>query len=279
MEKMKMLGVVTLYNTDKEHALHNIALYAPYLDRLIVWDNSPTSHQDWFDGDSQVDYQWTGENRFIAPAINYALRYAVTNEYQTLLLMDEDSQWPDFAAYRTEIESILREGRDMVFTPYVDGCDHFEITDAMQPKRLFINSGTVIPIKILRQIGGADEDAFPLDALDHDLSLSVIEHGYAAVCLTRHHLRHSLGQPRHLGPFHIFTPNYNWLRTYNMTRSHIICYKKHRALMTPEDKDYLYNEIIRRKFFRIILAEPDKLRRMTALLKGLYSGIRYKIKS
>jgi hypothetical protein len=81
-----------------------------------------------------------------------------------------------------------------------------------------------------------------------------------------------------MGPFHLFTPNYNRLRTYNMTRSHIICYRKHKPLMTKEDKDYLFNEIIRRKFVRILLAEPDKLGRMSALIRGIVSGCRYKLK-
>ena len=62
-----------------------------------------------------------------------------------------------------------------------------------------------------------------------------------------------------------------------MTRSHIICYRKHKALMTKEDRDYLFQEIIRRKFQRIILAEPDKFRRMAALIRGIISGYTYKI--
>lgn len=271
-----MMGVVTLYNSDKEQTLHNIGLYAPALDRLIVWDNSATSHREWFDSPDIV-YHWTGENTLIAPAINYALHMAVTEGYDAILLMDDDSRWEDFAAYRQHVESLMKEGDIMVFTPYVNGCDQFERTDEIMEKRLFINSGTVIPTSILQDIGGVDEDAFPLDALDHDIAFSIREHGYKAVCLTRHQLNHSLGYPQRMGPFHIFTPNYNSLRTYNMTRSHIICYRKHKAMMTPEDRDYLYNEIIRRKFLRIILAEPDKLGRLRAMIRGIIGGCRYKI--
>lgn len=273
-----MLGVVTLYNTTRETALGNISRYAGCLDHLIVWDNSADNHRQWFADTPNVDYRWTGRNTCIAPAINYALSQALKHGYQALLLMDDDSQWPDFAAYRRDIEKLMGEGRLMVYTPYVDGTDNFPITADIQEKRLFINSGMVIPTEILQAIGGIDEAAFPLDALDHDIAFSIREKGYRAVCLTRHHLHHSLGYPQRLGPFKLFTPNYNSQRTYSMTRSHIICYRKHKALMTPSDRDYLFSEIIRRKFVRILLAEPDKIGRMAALLRGIVSGCTYKLR-
>lgn len=273
---MKMLGVVTLFNTEKEAALNNIDRYAPHIDRLIVWDNSSENHADWFSS-PHIDYHWTGQNTFIAPAINYAWHQASQNSFNSLLLMDDDSQWDDFAAYRQDVEQHLLEGQMMVYTPFVLGTDTFPPTQLEHEKRLFINSGTVIPIEILHAICGVDEQAFPLDALDHDIAFNIIEHGYKAVCLCRHQLRHALGNPQRMGPFRIFTPNYNHLRTYSMTRSHIICYRKHKALMTKEDKDYLFHEIIRRKFLRIILAEPDKARRLAAFFKGIISGYTYKL--
>lgn len=277
MEKvMKMLGVVTLYNPDKELALNNINCYEPYIDKLIVWDNSIECHSEWFASDRTI-YYWTGKNTFIAPALNYALHYSQENNYDNVLMMDEDSKWSDFLGYRNAVEQMQREGKLCVYTPYVVGCDIFTITDSIQEKRIFINSGTIIPVKILGKLGGVDEKAFPLDAIDHDLAFSIIEKGYKAVCLTRFKLHHSLGHPQKMGIFRIFTPNYNSLRTYHMTRSHIICYRKHRTLMNADDADYLYKEILLRKLGRIILAEPDKLSRLLSFVKGLVQGVCYKL--
>ena len=273
----KMLGIVTLYNPDKEQALANIRLYHDCLDMLIVWDNSSDCHKEWFEGTERCLYHWTGDNSCIAPAINYAWRHAVEHEYDLLLVMDEDSQWTDFMAYRKDIERMQAQGKDHLYTPYVEGCDTFRIEHDIHEKRVLINSGTVIPTTILTAIGGINEDAFPLDALDHDISYSAQENGYDILCLTRHKLSHSLGYPKCLGPFRLFTPDYNSFRTYHMTRSHIICYRKHRALMTSEDKDYLYKEILLRKFARIILAEPDKVNRLRAFIKGITQGITYKL--
>lgn len=281
----RMLGVVTLYQPQVDETAQNILTYIGDLDALIVWDNSPLEARLQQQLKEKLGLHWTkivwegnGQNRCIAPAINYAWQLACERQFDFVLIMDDDSSWTDFASFRQEVEHTASEGEVMVLTPFVEGVDAFQPSANRQPRRLFINSGTVLPTEVLSAIGGVDEEAFPLDALDHDIALSVIEHGYKAVCLTRHRLVHKLGQPQCLGPFHLFTPNYNRFRTYQMTRSHIICYRKHRPLMTATDRDYLLQEIIRRKFVRILLAEPDKLGRMLALIRGIVHGCRYKIR-
>lgn len=280
----QMLGVVTLYHPSPQEAAENILRYIQDVDALIIWDNSPldANLRQQISGIlgaeiKKVIWYGDGTNHFIAPAINYALHYALKKHFDLLLFMDQDSQWENFASYRNDVERHWLEGEKWVYTPYVIGCDTFTITQNEQEKRLFINSGTIIPTSLLNAIGGIDEQAFPLDAIDHDLAFSIKENGYHAYCLTQHRLFHSLGNPQRMGIFHIFTPNYDRHRTFSMTRSHIICYRKHKALMTTEDSDYLYNEIIRRKIIRILFAEPDKIGRFMALIKGIVSGYCFKI--
>jgi GT2 family glycosyltransferase len=281
--KYKMLGVVTLYNPNIHEAVANIRRYVATIDCLIIWDNSSLvedvkhqMHRLLQDVWQKVVWHGTGENMCIAPAINYSLHYALEHDYDMLLVMDQDSQWEDFPAYRRDVEDIVSNGEKKVLTPYVKGCDDFEITHDEQERHFMINSGTVIPVKILAEIGEVDEKAFPLDALDHDISYRVREHGYSISCLTYHVLNHSLGQWQRMGVFNIMTPNYNWRRTYSMTRSHIICYRKHKKMLTDEDRHYLYWEILIMKFARIMLAEPDKFRRMKAFVKGILDGLTYK---
>lgn len=282
--KSKMLGVVTLYNPKQEEAIANIKKYLYNLDALIIWDNSPLEKHlkasilnNLSEAKDRVVWKGDGKNHCIAPAINYALNYAITNHYDLVLIMDEDSSWIDFQAYRKDVEELFISKGIAVFTPYVEGCDIFPITNDYQKKKLFINSGTIIPSALLSHIGSIDEDAFPLDALDHDIALSVTALGVPIVCLTKHKMIHSIGQPQRLGIFHLFTPNYNRFRTYNITRSHTICYRKHKPLFDKELKKYYFYEILFLKFVRIILAEPDKYGRMKSFIKGLYDGIRYKI--
>lgn len=280
----KMLGLVTLYNPNPEEAVRNIRRYIYDIETLIIWDNSPLESNlkqkiigSLAEEADKVIWHGDGENYCIAPAVNYAWHYAMEHDYDMILLMDDDSKWEDFISYRKEVEFLYHQQGMMVFTPYVKGCDGFTITDSVQPKTLFINSGTVLPTKIITMIGGVDEKAFPLDAIDHDMAFSITELGYRIICLTSHNLNHDLGHPQRLGIFHIFTPNYNCFRTYSMTRSHIICYRKHKSIRTKEIKKYLYKEILFRKFMRIILAEPDKWNRMKAFIKGIKDGCRYNV--
>ena len=283
--KNKVLAVVTLYNSIAEDAANNIRSYIDDVDCLIIWDNSPSEaglhdvmQQLLRDVWHKVTWHGTGENQCIAPAINYAWHYAQEKGYDLMLLMDDDSEWENFPAYRRDVETYLEKGGTAVFTPYVVGCDTFKVSQLEQKKELFINSGTVIPTKVMTELGGVDEEAFPLDAIDHDIAFRVRKRGYEIVCLTNNKLKHSLGYPQRMGLFHIFTPNYNAFRTFTMTRSHVICYRKHHKIMSKEEKRYVYREMLLYKIARIILAEPEKWRRLKAFIRGVVSGLRYKIK-
>lgn len=277
MENITVLGIVTLYNPDESRVKENIQSYKPYLDKLIIWDNSPESHKAWFSEDSSVIYHSTGKNVCIAPAISHASSYLKAHGYKMLLIMDQDSKWDDFNAFMTDAQKLYREHAADVFTPYVRGCDTFEITSAVMPRRLFINSGTLLSSGALSIIGPIDEEAFPLDALDHDMALTLLENGGRAVCLTGYTLTHSLGNLKRMGQFNILTHDYNAFRTYSMTRSHIICHRKHYKTMNGRERKYLYREILLQKLKRIILAENDKWERLMALLRGGRDGLRYKL--
>lgn len=272
----KMIGIVTLYNPEKKQVLYNIRCYAPYVEELIVWDNSPVNHNNWF-SDSNISYHWSGENSCIAPAVNYIWKKAKEGGFKSFLIMDQDSTWTDFLLYRKEIDHRMANGEICVFTPFVEGCDVFDINNEVQIKRLFISSGAVIPTDIYSSIGPRDEDAFLIDALDHDIAYALLEKGYKVACLTRHRLIHSIGHPKLVGPFHLFTPDYNAFRTYHMTRSHIICYRLHKKTMSKDEISCLYKEYLIRKLFRIIFLESEKYQRMKAFIKGILDGVSYKI--
>lgn len=277
MENIEILGVVTLYNPNEKKIKENIQSYLPYITELIIWDNSVSDHKIWFEQYDKIIYHHTGRNECIAPAINYASKYIKECGYQLLLIMDQDSQWENFGAFAKDAINIYENKVADVFTPYVKGCDNFEITSSIMPRRLFINSGTLMSNKALDIIGEVDEKAFPLDALDHDMALTLLENDVKIVCLTNYTLNHNLGNLKRKGLFNILTHDYNAFRTYSMTRSHIICYRKHYEYMNERERKYLYNEIIFHKIKRIILAESNKLERLKSLMKGIWNGVNYRL--
>lgn len=288
MEEMnnntKILGLVTLYNPDLPNAVDNIMQYLPHLDFLIIWDNSPLEANlkqnilDFLTKDTdKVIWHGDGKNYCIAPAINFAWHYAQKINFDLILLMDQDSRWEDFHSYKTEVVERFQASQRNVFCPYIPSDDTFEITKDAQEKKSFINSGTIIPTSILNEIGGADE-AFPLDALDHDLSIRIQEAGYKIVSLTKHKLRHTVGNLQKMGPFHLFTPNYSPQRLYSISRSHIIKYRKHKDWLSSSEIKETFKEHYFKQFLRILLAEPQKVKRLKMFFKGIYDGITFPIK-
>ena len=281
-EKVRMLGLVTLYNPDRNVAVGNIKHYIGDIDALMIWDNSKREAglQEWMmpaleDDSSKVIWRGDGENHFIAAAINDAWRYAENQGYDLLLMMDQDSRWEDFTAYKEQVERCYLDNPRQLFCPYVPANNPFEITSDIQIVHEFINSGAVIPVSILHAIGGADE-RFPLDALDYDMGHRIQNAGYSIVCLTRHHLHHQLGRSRRMGPFNIYTSDYGPERTYSISKSFILYYRKHRKTLSSSEKRFVIKEHYIKKLYRIILAEPQKFSRIKQFIIGIYDGLTYR---
>jgi rhamnosyltransferase len=286
MENIKvsntMLGIVTIYNPDIKQTADNIRLYIDYIDKLIIWNNS-TLESDIKNQmmallasfSDKIHWVETGENRLIAKGLNYAWKYAQENFYTFILIMDQDSQWTNFCTYRSTVEKYYDEGNKWVFTPYICGNDLWPIKERIKFRRIFINSGTIIPTEIMSSIGGADE-VFAIDALDHDLSYRILRKGYQIACITSCILYHTIGAPKRSKILHLFTNNYGLFRTYSITRSHIICYRKHKSFMTAYEKRKFFKEIFMWKLIRIILVEEEKIGRLKMFCKGIRDGISYK---
>ena len=282
-KKTKILGLVTLYNPEFPDAVDNIMRYLLYLDLLVIWDNSPLEAnikkkilEPFGEYTDKIIWHGDGKNYCIAPAINYAWHYAQENGFDLLLLMDQDSKWEDFRSYITEVNKRFHASQKNVFCPYIPSDDTFEITKDAQEKNIFINSGTVIPTSILSEIGGADE-AFPLDALDHDLAIRIQKAEYKIVSLTKHQLHQTVGNFKMMGPFHIYTHNYSPQRLYSISRSHIIKYRKHKDWLSSSEIKVTLKEHYIRQLLRILLAEPQKMCRLKMFFKGIYDGITFPI--
>lgn len=279
----KILGLVTLYNPEFPDAVDNIMRYLPNLDLLVIWDNSPLEAnlkekilESIAEEADKIIWHGDGNNYCIAPAINFAWHYAQKNHFDLILLMDQDSRWEDFHSYKTDVEEHFRASGKYVFCPHIPSDDTFEITKDVQEKKIFINSGTIIPTSILDDIGGADE-AFPLDALDHDLAIRIQKAGYKIVSLTKHKLHHTVGNFKMMGPFHIYTHNYSPQRLYSISRSHIIKYRKHKDWLSSSEIKVMLKEHYIRQLLRILLAEPQKMCRLKMFFKGIYDGITFSL--
>jgi len=283
MKKCKLLALVTIFYPDIKTVASNILRYIDDVDMLIIWDNSPSSQEVkqklsvlLKEKDGHILWYSANKNSFIAPAINFAWKKGKEMNYDLLLIMDQDSQWTDFPKYRNEVESHFLNNEIWVYTPYITDYDIWEKNAAVMPRRIFINSGTIIPLSILDAINGVDE-TFPLDALDHDTALRILKRGFTVCSLTSHEIHHSMGQPSHSNKFRLLTPNYPPTRLYSIVRSHIINFRKNRHWMNRGERLKFFKEFIFWTLIRIILVEKGKKERLLMYWKGISEGIRYDI--
>lgn len=279
---MKLLGIVTLYHPSVQEEMVRIRTYIDGLDRLIVWNNS--------EDDGQLERQimplmtdvvdklvWINNdcNRYIAEAINYALSYALENKFDALLVMDQDSQWTQFQAYKQVSMRLLDDYPEIAAcSPYIWGISP-EKSTTPYPIRSLINSGTIFRIAALREIGGADE-CFPLDGLDNDLSYRLQKAGFQLYCIPNFELHHELGHPMRSKILKIYTTNYNAQRTYLCTKGQLMVIRKHSDFLTWHEIWIIIKEYILWKAIRIMLVEPDKWNRTKSYLKGIIDGLKYK---
>lgn len=287
MENIKwnynLLGLVTLYYPEPKEAVANIQKYIDYLDKLIVWDNTPLEinlKQKVItllaEKSGKIVWFGTGENLCIAPAINYAWHYAEENNFDLLLIMDQDSQWDCFAEYRHQVEAYWQKGRKWVFTPYFEGYEFSAEESSIRQLRVFINSGTIIPTEILTVVGGADK-RLPLDAVDTDMAIRIQKAGYTVVCLTGFILHHKMGTPSYTRWFHLKTSNYSAQRTYSIAKGQMINLRKHYNWLTYKEKRNIIKKYYIRRGILIILHESDKWNRLKMLCKGTIDGLMCKI--
>lgn len=278
---MKLLGIVTLYHPSVQEELERIRTYIDSLDRLIVWNNSEDNGQLkqqmmplLTDVTDKIIWINNDHNRYIAEAIDYALSYAIEHGMETLLVMDQDSQWAQFRAYKQAAMQLLDEHPEIAAcTPYIWGISPKKAAKPY-PIRCLINSGTIFRIAALHEIGGADE-SFPLDGLDNDLSYRLQKAGYQLYCLPDFELRHELGHPMRSKILKIYTTNYNAQRTYLCTKGQLMIIRKHHDFLTGHEIWIIIKEYILWKAIRIILVEPDKWNRTKSFLRGIKDGILY----
>ncbi len=281
--KYKMVGIVTLYNPNVSEAAENIMRYTPWLDLLIVWDNSPLEHNvkqqilPLLESiATKILWHGTGENLCIAPAINFAWHYAQEYGFDFLLVMDQDSHWNDFAAYRRKVEELWANNEQLVFCPFVTMPNAVQAAEDITYPRTFINSGTIFPTTILTAVEGADE-TFPLDAVDHELSIRIRKAGYRIACLNRFVLQHHLGSPFRSKWLPLTTLNYNSFRTYSILRGYIILFRKHWSWFTLREKYILLKGHLFTRLLKIIFIEEDKWSKIMSLFRAIKDGLLYKL--
>lgn len=201
---MKLTIVVVLYKQEAEKSktfrTMKQALLASGGDfnniMLILYDNSPDKQElhPLNDKGMPISYIHDPRNLGIAAAYNYAFKAARENGSEWLLLLDHDTELTtDYFEMVMRLDE--QDKRIVAVVPKIN-CENQMISPVysrtLRPLKgdkpapglqetpvMAINSGALIRVSFLNEIGGFNED-FPLDYLDHWLFHEIYAKGYMA---------------------------------------------------------------------------------------------------
>jgi rhamnosyltransferase len=91
-DSLKIAGVVILYHPS-EDVVSNIKTYYDWLDKIYVFDNTKGDSyvKGTLEGLSKIEFFQNGDNYGIAKNLNKAVRFAIKENFDWMLTMDQDT--------------------------------------------------------------------------------------------------------------------------------------------------------------------------------------------
>lgn len=266
---MKIFCVITLYYPDWELVRYNLKIMSPYLDKIVLWNNTPNvAPMKYFE---EFEILSQGENIGLSRAYTEIWKIASAGSYDYLMTMDQDSQWEDFPTYIKMMKEYEKDAIQKHKTLY------FVSTEPNQPPYTQIsidgiNSGAIIPIELLNKTMGYNTDFF-VDCVDYWLIANARKKGYDCVQIGETRLIQKFGNPKRVYFFGktFYTSNYSAIRIYGILRNHLILFQKYDI---PKNfKREVYKNYLFRMPIKIILGEKHKWTKIKAFCCGVFDGL------
>lgn len=271
----KLVAVIPIYYPNAIDTLENIKQFIHDIDKLIIWDNTPSEEREKYainlsEYSGKVIYLTSGKNEGTAHAYNCAAEWMIVNDYDYLLLMDQDSKWEDFSAYKRSALTYIRTKPNAIFTPKIN-----DITGGIEIEKVdsCISSGMLIPIGVYHLIGRFDEKLF-VEGVDIDYCLRARSLNIEILRIKNNSLlRQTFGRMTYSRVLRFYTRNDSPERTYNIARNHILIIRKYWNLLKRyEIREWLWGYVIAR-FIKIILIEDNKLRKCSLIIRACFDGL------
>jgi GT2 family glycosyltransferase len=276
---MKLTMVVVLYKQKPEESKTFLTLKQTFFSKnkglenieLILYDNSPV--KQLFNPlpymGIHISYVHDPRNLGIVTAYNHAWKIAKENGSQWLLLLDHDTELtnsyvsevlnlPEMSANVVAVVPKINSENKMISPVYSNSLRPLKEErpkDGLQEQQVMaINSGALIRIDFLNEIGGFNEN-FPLDYLDHWLFYHIYAKG-RKVWLLDVTLEHELS---------VMDYNRVSLKRYqSILNSEMSFYQNYKKDLFPS-----YRKQLAKRFLKQILTVKNKKIAMTTLRRFL----------
>lgn len=171
-----ILAGITLFNPDVARLEENISSIYGQVDRVICVDNGSDNIKSIEDcvlkNWKNITIIKNGKNEGIAKALNQMFEFAIEQQYEYVLTLDQDSVCPDniieeYNKYLDEhkLGSLCPQCVDRNFKSELNNEDVIEVDKC-------ITSASLVPVSAWNDVGGFNEELF-IDFVDHDFVLSL----------------------------------------------------------------------------------------------------------
>lgn len=268
---IKLLGILISYYPDLKQTRDNIFQFINHIDTLIIWENTPEKERVDFrinipEYNHKIINMGINENMCIAFPLNEAIKYAQLNQFTHLLTMDQDSYFETghFIKYKTIVE--LFKNEIFIFGPNPNYCEPGNSDIPIQVNTL-ITSGNIVNVNIFKTIGLYRED-YKIDCVDYEFCFRAARHGYKCYMINSILLKQEFGKLQKT-KFGFYISNYSPFRLYYITRNNIKLYREYPDYTSLKT---LFSRIAK-PFFKVIISENEKFKKIKAIIKGCIAGI------
>jgi len=286
----KLAALIVLFHPSDEQLARAAAMRAA-CDRLLVIDNSPEPDVRAAQvlGDAGIALLHHGNRHGIAGAFNSGLHALFGQGVDAVALFDQDSTLPDgyFDVMRERCTPL--DGRPFLMGPRIfDENDQRYlpelVTSGLAVKRLamdaaaslqrcafLISSGSVISREAFARLGRFDETLF-IDHVDTEYCLRALLRNVPVYVVPSLVLLHRIGSRRRhkLGAFEMTTMNHPGFRRYYSARNAMQLALQYGWRLPVA---IVPNLLTLWQIVQIVLAEHDKLAKLSAIAQGLIDGL------
>jgi len=225
---MKFLAVVSTYFPDLEELERNILTYLPWVDYLIIWENTPKEKSNIKKlitklNNSKIELRTTGKNEFLAYPFNECIKWAEKQYFTHILTMDQDSSFVDnqFEEYKYLVENHTNLDTMAFTTSKGESISNVNVSEIEVENT--ITSGAMYKLEVFNLIGYFRED-FLIYMIDIEFGMRIKQNNYKIFCFPKVVLQHNAGYAK-INKFGFRIDNYSAQSTYYIIRNVMLNWK------------------------------------------------------
>lgn len=260
---MKLIASIVFYNPSDD-CITRAKDLAKVFDRVVVVDNSAKA-LDVFKSEKKIEYIPLMENKGIAFALNKALDYAKSGDFDFLMTFDQDSTYP--ASRHQEIKELLgKQPNDVVLYSLDPEGSERDLNIRWKHPNFVITSGSFLRLSFLREKPIRFMDELFIDNVDFEFNRQILLHGGKIVENHDITFGHTIGNP--------ILVKFLWKRIHVMNHNPIRLYYRYRNtyyLYRLDKKFYgkLYRELMFKERPIMLFLEPNSKEKKRFARRGI----------